>query len=105
MECASWANAAVLTPGAMELNHPLCLGCTRYTCLLYRYILGLYSLWDRILSAHPGLMIDDCSSGGRRIDLETLSRSFPLWRSDRSGQGNPTYLQVGRLCKAHPLIL
>ena len=42
---------------------------------------------------HPGLLIDDCSSGGRRIDVETLSRSFPLWRSDNSGQGQPAYLQ------------
>jgi alpha-galactosidase len=31
---------------------------------------------------HPGLQIDNCASGGRRIDIETLSRSFPLWRSD-----------------------
>ena len=58
-----------------------------------RYIRGLYSLWDRLLAGRPGLMIDDCSSGGRRIDVETLSRSFPLWRSDHSGQGEPEYLQ------------
>jgi alpha-galactosidase len=29
-------------------------------------------------------MIDDCASGGRRIDLETMSRSLPLWRSDNT---------------------
>src|SRR5262249_40530759 len=28
------------------------------------------------------LIIDNCASGGRRIDLETISRSIPLWRSD-----------------------
>jgi len=49
-----------------------------------RHIEGLYALWDRILAAHPGLVIDNCSSGGRRIDLETLRRSLPLWRSDAS---------------------
>ena len=49
------------------------------------YIEGLYTMWDAILSAHPGLLIDDCSSGGRRIDIETLTRSFPLWRSDNGG--------------------
>jgi len=27
-------------------------------------------------------MIDNCASGGRRIDLETISRSAALWRSD-----------------------
>lgn len=26
--------------------------------------------------------VDNCAGGGRRIDLETLSRSVPLWRSD-----------------------
>ena len=28
------------------------------------------------------MMIDNCASGGRRIDLETTSRSIPLWRTD-----------------------
>ena len=27
-------------------------------------------------------MIDNCASGGRRLDLETISRSVALWRSD-----------------------
>ena len=47
-----------------------------------RYIEGLYRLWDDVRAAHPQLMIDNCSSGGRRIDLETCSRSIPLWRTD-----------------------
>ena len=33
------------------------------------YVEGLYTMWDAILSMHPGLLIDDCSSGGRRIDV------------------------------------
>jgi alpha-galactosidase len=47
-----------------------------------RHIVGLYAVWDELLARHPGLRIDNCSSGGRRIDLETISRSVPLWRSD-----------------------
>lgn len=47
-----------------------------------RYITGLYELWDELRRRHPGLWIDNCASGGRRIDLETLSRSLPLWPSD-----------------------
>ena len=47
-----------------------------------RHIEGLYAFWDALRERHPGLLIDNCSSGGRRIDLETLSRSIPLWRSD-----------------------
>ena len=47
-----------------------------------RYITGLYALWDALAAEIPGLVIDNCSSGGRRLDWEMLSRSIPLWRSD-----------------------
>lgn len=47
-----------------------------------QYIEGLYAFWDELLRRHPNLMIDNCASGGRRIDLETSSRGIPLWRSD-----------------------
>lgn len=49
-----------------------------------RYVEGHYAFWDELLRRHPGLWIDNCASGGRRIDLETLSRSLPLWPSDFS---------------------
>lgn len=49
-----------------------------------RYIEGLYRMWDDILKANPGLFIDNCASGGRRIDLELMTRSIPLWRSDNT---------------------
>ena len=41
-------------------------------------------MWDDLLTAYPHLLIDNCASGGRRIDLETCSRSLPLWRSDNT---------------------
>jgi alpha-galactosidase len=47
-----------------------------------RYVEGLYDFWDELLRRYPNLMIDNCASGGRRIDLETISRSAALWRSD-----------------------
>lgn len=47
-----------------------------------RHIEGLYRFWDALLERHPDLIIDNCASGGRRIDLETSSRSIPLWRTD-----------------------
>lgn len=47
-----------------------------------RHIEGLYNFWDELLTRHPNLIIDNCASGGRRIDLETISRSIPLWRTD-----------------------
>ena len=47
-----------------------------------RHITGMYRLWDKLLERFPHLIIDNCASGGRRIDIETLRRSVPLWRSD-----------------------
>ena len=47
-----------------------------------RHIEGLYAFCDELLARHPDLLIDNCSSGGRRLDIETASRSVPLWRSD-----------------------
>jgi alpha-galactosidase len=47
-----------------------------------RYIEGLYTFWDELLRRHPHLKIDNCASGGRRIDLETIGRSTVLHRTD-----------------------
>lgn len=47
-----------------------------------KHIDGLYAFWDALLARVPGLLIDNCASGGRRIDLETIGRSVPLWRTD-----------------------
>ncbi len=47
-----------------------------------RYIMGLYDYFDALLRDHPNLLIDNCASGGRRIDFEMLRRSLALWRSD-----------------------
>lgn len=47
-----------------------------------KYIEGLYAFWDELLRRFPNLLIDNCASGGRRLDIETCSRSVPLWRSD-----------------------
>jgi len=47
-----------------------------------RYVEGLYRWWDDMRAAHPGIAIDNCASGGGRIDLELCARSIPLWRTD-----------------------
>ena len=47
-----------------------------------KHIEGLYAFWDSLLVRFPKLLIDNCAAGGRRIDLETTSRSAPLWRTD-----------------------
>lgn len=71
-----------------------------------RYIEGLYEVWDELRARHPGLLIDNCASGGRRIDLETCSRSIPLWRSDTNcspGHMDWNQAQTLGLCPYVPL--
>jgi alpha-galactosidase len=47
-----------------------------------RHVEGLYAFWDELHRRHPGLILDNCASGGRRLDLETLGRATPFWRTD-----------------------
>jgi len=47
-----------------------------------RYVEGLYALWDELRAKFPRMHLDDCASGGRRIDLETIMRSVVQTRSD-----------------------
>ena len=47
-----------------------------------RYIMNLYRLWDDLRAKYPDLVIDNCASGGRRIDAESLRRTIPIWRTD-----------------------
>src|SRR5690606_24087122 len=63
-----------------------------------RHIEGLYAFWDSLLDRFPDLIIDNCASGGRRLDLETTSRSSPFWRTDYK-YGEP----IGSQCHTYGL--
>ncbi len=47
-----------------------------------RYVTNLYRFFDTLLEKIPGLRIDNCASGGKRLDIEMARRSIPLSRSD-----------------------
>lgn len=47
-----------------------------------RHITGLYDFLDELARQHPDLILDNCASGGRRLDFEMMRRSVALWRSD-----------------------
>ncbi len=64
-----------------------------------RYVSNLYRFFDTLVEEIPGLKIDNCASGGKRLDIEMARRSIPLWRSDYNcmdGEGNskPDILQA-----------
>jgi alpha-galactosidase len=50
----------------------------------FAYVEGLYRVWDTLLSRHPALMIDNCASGGNRIDFGTLRRAGTMVISDHA---------------------
>jgi len=62
-----------------------------------RYIEGLYAFFDALRRDHPQLLVDNCASGGRRLDVEMMRRSLPLWRSDYCWE------PVGQQCMTYGL--
>jgi alpha-galactosidase len=46
------------------------------------YTEGFYDFWDGLLKNNPNLLIDNCATGARRVELETMKRSIALHRSD-----------------------
>lgn len=46
------------------------------------YVTNLYRYLDYLTENIDGLIIDNCASGGKRLDLEMTFRSIPFWRSD-----------------------
>lgn len=56
-----------------------------------RYIEGLYAFWDQLAAEHPDSVRESCAGGGRRIDLEVMSRfhftqKTDHWFSNRNDQ-------------------
>jgi alpha-galactosidase len=79
----SWVridNAVSYTPLWQKLDDDD--GPNRVGIAEIRYVEGLYRWWDDMRAAHPDIAIDNCASGGGRIDLELCSRAIPLWRTD-----------------------
>lgn len=46
------------------------------------YVTNLYRYLDYLVENIDGLIIDNCASGGKRLDLEMTYRSIAFWRSD-----------------------
>ena len=48
----------------------------------HRYVLGVYELMDRVTTAFPHILLENCSSGGARFDPGMLYYSPQIWTSD-----------------------
>ncbi|WP_086349207.1 alpha-galactosidase [Candidatus Enterococcus clewellii] len=72
------------------------------TEFFHRYILGVYSLYEKILTDFPDLLIEGCAGGGGRYDLGILFYSPQIWPSDDSDAVERLAIQTGTLL-AYPL--
>lgn len=61
----------------------------------HRYMLGVYSLFDRLTSAFPDILFESCSSGGARFDPGMLFYAPQAWLSDDSDAVERLRIQWG----------
>ncbi len=59
-----------------------------------KHIAGLYEFWDTLKKRFPDLLIDNCASGGRRLDFEMISRSHCYANDDITA--SKTYPEVSQ---------
>ena len=61
----------------------------------HRYMLGLYSLLERITSRYPNILFESCSGGGGRFDMGMLYYMPQVWTSDNSDAIDRLKIQYG----------
>jgi alpha-galactosidase len=59
------------------------------------YTKGLYSVYNRIRSLYPHLLIQACSSGGGRVDYGALKFHQEVWTSDNTDALSRIFIQYG----------
>lgn len=62
-----------------------------------KYITNLYRFFDTMYEEYPDWMLDNCSSGGRRLDIEMALRGIPLWRTDYNDGSKPDYCEANQI--------
>ncbi len=63
--------------------------------VMHRYILGVYSLYERLTSEFPEILFESCASGGARFDPGMLYFAPQTWCSDDSDANERLKIQYG----------
>lgn len=63
--------------------------------IFHRYVLGVYDLYERLISRYPSLLFESCSSGGGRFDPGMLYYAPQAWTSDDSDAIERLKIQYG----------
>ncbi len=61
----------------------------------HKYILGVYSLYERLIADFPDILFESCSSGGNRFDAGMLYYAPQAWCSDNTDAIDRIRIQYG----------
>lgn len=61
----------------------------------HKYILGVYSLYERLISEFPDILFESCASGGGRFDAGMLYYAPQAWCSDNTDGEDRVFIQYG----------
>ena len=61
----------------------------------HRFVLGTYELMERITTAFPHILLENCSGGGGRFDPGMLYYSPQIWTSDNTDAIERLFIQYG----------
>ena len=61
----------------------------------HRYVLGLYSVLQRLTEDFPEVLFESCASGGNRADLGMLCYMPQVWASDNTDAQCRSHIQSG----------
>lgn len=71
------------------------LSADRQGEMAHRYVLGVYALLERLISAYPHVLFEGCSGGGGRFDAGMLYYCPQIWCSDDTDAFERTKIQYG----------
>lgn len=71
------------------------LSSERQKEMAHRYMLGLYDVFERIVTSHPDVLFESCSGGGGRFDPGMLYYMPQTWTSDDTDAVERLYIQYG----------
>ena len=67
----------------------------RQTEVYHRYMLGLYSLLERLTKKYPDILFESCAGGGGRFDMGLLCYMPQTWTSDNTDPYERLFIQTG----------
>lgn len=82
-----------------DMNRSICPFLSSYTKdnkeVAHRYMLGVYTLMEKMTSHFKDVLFESCSGGGGRYDLAMLHYTPQIWTSDNTDPFERSYIQAG----------